>query len=338
MNRVEILILLRDYGKDTGVSVSSKHLSQILKSNNITNVIEFYKNDEELLNIVDSIRSDIIILQTPAFSYETLIKILEKGRIVNLAIHSTITYMQAEEGVFDKFIKFASIHNKNFSISNPCIKEIEGFKTYLPANFVYLPNLYSYTIDSKEIIKEKINSRCKNQYYKIGLFCEYRPFKNLLTQLTAISIAAKKIPVELHLIKPNVENQVYKYVQTLTSMMNFKTVWHEQCANDKLNQIIDEMNLGMQVSYTETFSYVIFEHMVKGVPTIGSSEVPFATLTPEFNNAVKIAEAIEAIFVNKEKYIEYSIESFDTACELMKKNISDVINNLKSLKGCKGNE
>ena len=91
------------------------------------------------------------------------------------------------------------------------------------------------------------------------------------------------------------------------------------------------MAVGMQVSYTETFSYILFEHMIQGIPTIGSSAVPYSTLIPEFNNPVQIAESISKLLSDEKAYLDRAKEAFNTAVQIKQENDRDALVTLREL-------
>lgn len=341
---VDFLILVKDFGKETGVSVSIQHLCRLMKENRITYRVIHYKNDNELIEAARKIDALVLMLQVPSFSDETLERILKIGRETTLVIHSTVAFMQAEEGVLSRVFGILSTKRERFSVCNPSMPEVTGFRAYLPGTVYYLPNTYTASDiivsgdERQELAHERFNSARK----KISLFCEYRPFKNMTTQVTALALASEHLDIELHLIWPEKKIQAHDYVQQADShvpiyiqqmlcQMRFPVIMHQSCGNYQMRQNVKKMAIGMQVSYTETFSYVVFEHMIQGIPTICSAAIPYATAIPNFSDPVAIAESVRSILHDEQKYIAVSENAYRIALQVKEENSSEALRTLNEL-------
>ena len=326
---IDYLILCRDWGRATGVTVSVNNLLKLMDTNEFSNKVVYYHNDEELLEAISCNMSRVVMLQAPTFRYDTLIKILDTGRNTVLVVHSTISYLQAEAEAFENVQKYLQLMYRNFMICNPCQYEVEGFASYAKPEIIYLPNTFNQdSFYSQSELNKKIERKKSNPKKKISIFCDYRPFKNIATQITACSIASKKIDLELHMFSEKYENSVYSNMKNLLENTNLPVVWHNKCNNKELHDILDNMTLGMQVSYSETFSYIIFEHMIHGIPTIASTTVPFASIISEFNDAKKIADGI--CYITQDiQYSKYAQKAIQESKNVREKNNEDALNALK---------
>lgn len=329
---VDFLILFRHWGHETGVTVSVGHLCHLMDRSGISYKVIHYMDDDSLLKIVKGEEASVFMLHIPSFQPSTLKMILSLGKEITLVLHSTIAFMQVEEEIFHRTMDFLSLKYDNWSICNPSESQIKGFLSYLPGPIFYLPNTYNPPlIELNEPNYEEITIKAKQTPKKISIFCTLRPFKNITTQVTALAIANKTIDLELHMMSPNSKerNINFNQVKRITDKVKFKTIWHPQCTNEELLETISKMFLGMQVSYTETFSYVLLEHMINGIPTIGSTAIPFASKTPFFNDPVALSDSICDIFSNEDVYFKYCQEAFKTANEI---KIQNDIMALKTLK------
>jgi hypothetical protein len=319
----KILMLYRDFGFDTGVKVSNYHLENLIHSEGILCHSYGYQNDEDLLSYVKCNPIDVVLLQAPTFRRGCIEQLLEIGCTVCLVIHSTISFLQVEEEAFDNVQEYLQISHPRFFLANPCCYEVVGFLSYAKANVIYLPNTYN------SIIKPRKRKR-NHDFIRIALFCAYRPFKNIMTQITACSILYKYLPIELHLLESKM-NSVYHNTLSLLSNMNFPFVLHPQCSNSEMHQILEQMDIGLQVSYSETFSYIIYEHMIHGTPTVSSTTVPFATKIVDFNDAEKIASAILELVDNDEVYENASVQAVETAKRIREENNRDAMKAVRQL-------
>lgn len=331
---VDFLILYRDFGSETGVTVSIKHLKPLMERENFSYLAYGYRDDQELLHLVKCHDSRVVMLQAPTFMPDTLMELIGTGRYVNLVIHSTISFLQVEEEAFANIQRYMAIKSANFSISNPCLYEVDGFKSYARCEVFYLPNTFNKQMDSKsDIAARRIEKACLENIIRIGIFCAYRPFKNIMTQITACNLLQKQmgIKVELHMFGSNERNPVYRNALQLLDNMQIRCVLHENCANDKLYEILQDIDIGLQVSYSETFSYILCEHMMLGTPTVSSTTVPFANRIAEFNDATSIAENMGEICESAEAYRHYVSEAVDRIAEVKESNNHDALVTLTEL-------
>lgn len=331
---VDFLILYRDFGVETGVTVSVKHLIALMEKEKFSYLACGYKDDMDLLHITEQNDSRVLILQAPTFMSVTLEKIIDSGRYVNLVIHSTISYLQVEEEAFANVQRYMNVKKDNFSISNPCIYEVDGFKSYAACEIFYLPNTFNKILSAGEnVVFSRLEKAKRKDVVRIGLFCAYRPFKNIMTQITACNLLRKnlKLDVELHLFKSNECNPVYKNVLKLLQNMRMAYVLHENCRNDELYDILQEIDIGLQVSYSETFSYIICEHMMMGTPTVASTAVPFASKVAEFNNANSIADCIREICVDDRAYARNVSEAVERVARVKEENNHDALITLRKM-------
>ena len=319
----KILMLYRDFGFDTGVKVSSYHLETLIKAEGVACYSYGYQNDEDMLSYVMKNPVDVILLQAPTFGRGCIECLLETGCTVCLVIHSTISFLQVEKEAFENVQEYLQISHPRFFIANPCRYEVSGFRAYAKANVVYLPNTYN----SEFKMRKRKRSRSP---LKVALFCAYRPFKNIMTQITACSLLCRKLPLELHLLESKM-NSVYHNTLLLLKNMDFPVILHPQCGNSEMHHILEQIDIGLQVSYSETFSYIIYEHMLHGSPTVSSTTVPFASKVVDFNDAEKIATAIFELSVNDEAYEHASGQAIVIAKRIREENNRDAMKVIREL-------
>ena len=138
----------------------------------------------------------------------------------------------------------------------------------------------------KEVKKASSKS---NDKVKIGLFCTPGPRKNLANQL----LAASQIPnAELHV---NGLSQRPEF-STLMKHLELKVIDHGWMAKEKYLQTIADMDIGLQVTFAETFNYVVADFMNQGIPIITSYMVPIISRDLTLHDlAVKKADSPDEI-------------------------------------------
>ncbi|GAA0176770.1 hypothetical protein SH2C18_01320 [Clostridium sediminicola] len=327
----ELTIFIKDIGLETGVVVSVRHLSAVLQQNNIDFEVVWYKDDLDLLKCVKNCNSKCINIQVPSFSDETMNKILQMDKNIVLSIHSTMCNLQVEGESLARIINWSKNKNKNFRITCPSLCETQGFNEFSKVDFIYLPNTFSYEVYSDELEKS-INKKCNEMNpIKISLFCAYRPFKNMITQVVAVTNLAKKYPIELHMFEHNGENPIYKNILQIADQSGLKIVLHQQLPNRQCFELMKQMHVGLQVSLTETFSYVAFEHMISGVPVVGSDSVPFSSLVARYSDVNDMERCIEEIICSKDGYKKYALNSIKTTNEILEHNKVDALSAVKQM-------
>ncbi|NLO97394.1 MAG: glycosyltransferase family 4 protein [Peptococcaceae bacterium] len=321
----DLTIFIKDIGFDTGVVVSVRHLSALLRRNNIDFEVCWYKDDRDLLEQIIKCQSKCINLQVPSFSDEIMNKILELNKNIVLSIHSTMCNLQVEEGVLGRIVNWSKMNNKRFRITCPSLCETEGFNTFSRVKFLYLPNTFSYELNKAQI-ERSIDVKCKAMNpIKISLFCAYRPFKNMITQVVAVAKLAQKYPVELHLFEEKSENPIYKSILQIAEQTGLKLVLQQQLSNMQCFELTQQMHLGLQISLSETFSYVAFEHMISGVPVVGSHSIPFSSLIAKYSDVNDMERCMEDIICSADRYKEYALKSREIAEEILTRNNKDAL-------------
>lgn len=324
----DLTIFIKDIGYETGVVVSVRHLAAILQEDNIDFEIYRYKDDEDLLKGVTNCNSKCINLQVPSFSDETMDKIQATGKNIVLSIHSTMCNLQVEGDALTRIVNWSKNHNRNFRITCPSQSETDGFNAFSNIEFLYLPNTFSYKVNPIQIEK-KISQKCDDMNpIKISLFCAYRPFKNMITQVAAVAMLAKKYPIELHMFDERKEHPLFKNIVNMAQQSGLKLVLHGKLSNFECFQSMKEMHLGLQISLSETFSYVAFEHMVQGVPVVGSHSIPFSSLVAKYSDVTDMERCMGEIILN---YKEFALNSMKKANQVLEKNNADALSTVRTM-------
>ena len=170
--------------------------------------------------------------------------------------------ISAEMGKLANIIQDTRIDFRLFASSSFGIP----FSRYLRGCYI-LPHTLNI---SEGIQRPNISGHIKNGPTIISLFCspnEYRR-KNILNALLALT---------------RIKGDFLLYVNGLTSTPAYKTLldtlkipykdfgWMD--AKDYQN-IFDQIDVGLQLSFSESFNYVVADHLLKGIPIITSEAIP----------------------------------------------------------------
>jgi hypothetical protein len=247
----------------------------LLKNNISSNMIEVVDNNQ--------IDRELVKYRPKLVVVEALWVVPEKFEVLQklhptvkwfVRLHSEIPFL-AQEGVAVSWLKGYEKHNVTITSNSERI--IESFKGILKNEIEYLPNYYQikHIIGNLEFKPEtELNISC---------FGAIRPFKNHLYQaLAAMKVANhNKMKLRFHINATRKEQHGENVFKNLRGL--FEETDHELvevpwlCHDEFLRYIKRYINIGMQVSFTETFCIVAADHIVTNTPILTSSEVKFVT-------------------------------------------------------------
>ena len=201
-----------------------------------------------------------------------------------IRVHSKIPFL-ANEGIA---IYWLSQYNNimscfsNLSISGNSMAFADAMQKSMNMPVYYLPNLYF--LNYKPPQRRPID----NQYINIGCFGAIRPLKNHLLQAMAAIYVGNKIgkPVRFHINGGRAEQggeQILKNLKALFDVSSpHELISHKWEEHNEFLKLVATMDVGMQVSISETYNIVAADFVSVGVPIIGSQEI---YLLPFFRKA-----------------------------------------------------
>lgn len=329
----DISFFVKKIDFESGVTVSVKHLCKSLDTTDISYEIVEYCDDEDLYKKALNCKSRCINLQVPSFGDETLKKILKVKDNVVISIHSTLCNLQVEEGSLIRLLNLGNSEYKNLRFTCPSKCECDGLNAVMKREYLYLPNTFSYPCSDEEV-SELIKGKTDfNRKLNISLVCAYRPLKNMITQTAAVIMLAKDYPLRLHLFDSNFQSPVYNAILEMAHHNNLEIVMHPQMSNFDCFKQTSQFDLGLQVSLSETFSYVAFEHMIQGIPVVGSDSVTFSSEIVKYSDVNEMYEAMKKILESPEIYKCYSRTARQKAMAVQNQNKNDAIATIRRMIG-----
>ena len=137
---------------------------------------------------------------------------------------------------------------------------------------IYLPNFYPQEYKNK--------AHNYSEYVNVGCFGAIRPLKNQLIQAMAAVKFAESIGKKLkfYVNADRIEMKGEPVLRNLTEY--FDHVPHQLINvgwldRDAFLRVCGQMDIGMQVSFSETFNIVAADLLSQGVPVVGSDEIPW---------------------------------------------------------------
>ncbi len=219
-------------------------------------------------------------------------------------LHSNIPFL-SHEGIAMEWL-FAYVARDIAFIANS--EELQtALKMIIPDEYViHLPNVYLGQMRVPRFIEFQDEVDDKSAI-DIGCFGAVRPFKNHLNQaIAAMRFAEKrKKRLRFHINASRVEGGGAPQLKNLRALFEtnnradlIEIPWLEPDAF--LNYIYGKINLGMQVSFTETFNVVTGDYVTAGVPVVVSPAIPWVSnkCKADPNSVQSIVETIERCWRN----------------------------------------
>ena len=198
-----------------------------------------------------------------------------------IRLHSEIPFLANEGMAMDWLGEYAKYNNVILSCNSPqTTKDIEFYlstKLNTKKNIVFLPNFYPQEYKTKPFNK-------KNDIIHVGCFGAVRPLKNHLIQAVAAIKFANKIGKKLHfhINSDRIEQKGEPILNNLIGMFNHlehnghQLVHHEWCIREEFTKLCSTMDIGIQISFNETFNIVGADIISQGIPLVSSPEIPWA--------------------------------------------------------------
>ena len=197
--------------------------------------------------------------------------------------HSKIPFF-ANEGIAmswtDGYTKKMDIHD-NFYLSfndiETCNIIYYGFQ-HFP---LYLPNIYcpsTYCSNNKKKKKKEKKEKKECPYIDIGCFGAVRPMKNTLQQAFASIRFANLLGKNLrfHINSSRVEQKGENVIKNIISLFQnspHELVLHKWKTHEEFIKLVKSMDIGLQVSLSESFNIVGADFVSNHVPFIGMKDM-----------------------------------------------------------------
>lgn len=147
----------------------------------------------------------------------------------------------------------------------------------LSEKVIYLPNFYKQEYQKKKF-------QLYNNVINIGCFGAVRPLKNHIEQaIAAVKFADYNgLYLNFHINGDRMEMKGEPVMHNLRGMFQHlqprghELICHTWTPREQFLELCASMDIGMQVSFSETFNIVGADLISQGVPLVASSEIPWA--------------------------------------------------------------
>ena len=274
------------YGKSFGLLNSANFISNFFNDHNIQSKVVTVIDSNSIDKEATEYNASHVFIEALFVSPEKMREILSIPRHFKrkwiVRIHSRIPFL-ANEGNAIKLIsgysKLQECFNNLFIAPNDYETAMD-FKKLFRDKWFYLPNIYKATEYSFKETKKN-----NNHILNIGCFGAIRPMKNNLIQaVAAIEYAkiSKKI-LKFHINADRIEQngdpvlknirELFKNVKGNENFLRFELVEHPWLCHRDFIELVRKMDIGLQVSLSESFNIVAADFVSNGIPVVTSPEV-----------------------------------------------------------------
>ena len=271
-------------GLSSGLFNSANFVNQALIDNDI---------DSELISVVDYNKinkevhdrnPDVVIIEALWVTPTKLAELAKINPDVAWVIrnHSKIPFLGFEGMAMEYILEYSKIPNviissNHYDTNQEVLNLIKASDSNLSYNQAskktcYLPNYYPTTFNAKPIKSEF-------DIVNIGCFGAIRPLKNHLIQAIAAIEYAKKSGKQLkfHINATRIEGRgdaILKNIRALFERIdNAELIEHEWMHHDDFIELIRTMDVGLQVSFSESFNIVAADFVNNHIPVVVSKEI-----------------------------------------------------------------
>jgi hypothetical protein len=319
---------------ETGLYNSASYLNTILNNMDINSNIEIAIDNNCIDRLVTKHRPKYVIIEAlwvvPS-KFEILCRLHPKVKWI-IRFHSEMPFLACEGMATQWMIKYSLFPNLILGINSSRLLREVRFIVKLKNNFsdedvnkkvVYLPNFYPIDTQLESNLDKEVDA------INICCFGAIRPLKNQLIQATSAIEFANRIGKKLryHINSTRHETNglpVYNNIKALFTELNderYTLVEHNWKNKEDFLLLCSQMDIGLQVSFSETFNIVGCDLLSQRVPVIFSNDIPWSKT--KYN-----AEPTDSIDIVDKLLLTYnnSLDNVETNINLLKEFTNETIN------------
>lgn len=276
-------------GTSTGLLNSATFVNDMLVNNGIESQVVVVTDNNDIDREVTLYRPTHVII-------EALWVIPEKFEILAelhpdvkwiVRFHSETPFIASEGIAMQWVLNYMKYPTVELAINAPrflsevkCVVKAAGYTPEeVDARVSYLPNYYPVPRTVKAVDHHQYKD-----HVDVGCFGAIRPLKNQLLQaIAALQFAhniGKKLKFHINIGRTEMKGEpILSNLQGLFDGLadsGHELVVHTWMPHAEFSKVVQTMDIGMQVAFSETFNIVAADMVTQGVPIVVSREVPWA--------------------------------------------------------------
>lgn len=317
-------------GMQTGLFNSATFVKDMLNDSDIESQLFIAKDNNDIDRAATAFRPTHVIIEAlwvVPQKFAVLSKLHPTVKWI-IRLHSETPFLAQEGMAWDWMGDY--IRHPNILIAANSPRMLAEVTTYLTAilpddktihnRIIYLPNFYPTEYKAKrfQLEKDSIN---------IGCFGAVRPLKNHMVQAMAALQFARTVDKKLKFhINARVELKADSIVRNLRCMFQHlaeqghELVFHTWTPREEFLKLCATMDIGMQVSFSETFNIVGADFISQGVPLICSNEIPWINkkFKADPTDSDAICKALIETCINPEQNVTMNQNALSAYSEVTK--------------------
>ena len=272
-------------GLSTGLYNSASFMNDMLNENGVHSEIVVVNDNNDIDREVKKHKPTHVIIEAlwvVPEKFKVLGKLHPKVKWI-IRLHSDVPFLANEGVAFDWIGKY--VLYPNVSVAANSLNALEDLRTYIHSKYgfttctvkkqiIYLPNYYPQEYNEK-------THNCNKNELNISCFGAIRPLKNQVIQAIASIKLAEFLGKKLnfHINSGRIEQKgesIYKNLKELFEKnKKHKLVINNWVPRKEFLKLCGKMDIGMQVSFSETFNIVSADVVSQSVPIVASNEIPW---------------------------------------------------------------
>ena len=281
------------------------NLKQVVDANSIDRYVTLYRPDTVVIEA----------LWVVPDKFKELVKLHPTVKWI-VRLHSNIVFL-ANEGMAIGWIReYDTIDNVHIAVNSKDAEEV--LELFLIKPLIYFPNYYP--TEQKTI--------------NVGCFGSIRPLKNQLIQaIAAIEYANQEdVILQFHINATRNEQKgenVLKNIRALFKDTKHLLIEHDWLDHEEFISLVKYMDVGLQVSLSETYNIVAADFVSNFIPIVTSNEIDFIipecqASTQDVNDIVRcirfaLYERVYVCTMNQSLLLENSEEAKHNIIKILKK-------------------
>jgi hypothetical protein len=286
-SRAHVLILYRSFHAATnplckvGLGVNALHSVKVLRRHRVdANAYAVWKYDDIRTRLLAHPETTHCVLEAPWVPVAKMEKLLADFPEVHFIVrsHSQIGFLQVEAGAITILRELLELQDLTLNLS--VAANSERLKNFLDASYgghcLYLPNLYDL-----ERVRRRRSKPHEHRVLRASSFGALRLLKNHTTAAAAALMLARERDCDLEFhVNNDGEHWGTGILHSLRAMFAglpwaklVEVPWTDW---SKFRRIAGHMDIGFQLSATETFNVTTADAVAEGVPCVVSPSVEWA--------------------------------------------------------------
>jgi len=278
-------------GLSTGLYNSAKFMDDMLQANGVESKLVVVADNNCIDREVTQYKPTHVIIEALWVVPQkfTVLQKLHPNVKWIIRVHSEMPFMAGEGMAMDWLGDYSGFKNIIIGVNAPrMMREVGMYLQHrnqwsdqeLAQRVIYMPNFYPQQYKKKPLNKDK-------DTIDIACFGAIRPLKNHLVQAFAAVEFANDIGKKLnfHVNAGRIEMNGSPVINNLKGFFEqiydrgHRMVNHQWRPREEFLELCAGMDIGLQVSFSETFNIVGADLISQGVPLVSSKEIPWAVDT-----------------------------------------------------------